>query len=174
MHKIEFKNLEINYICNPKLKNSYISIKKDEITLKTPEVSSAFITNLLNSKEQWIRKKLLELQNNRCVDKDIKDIELAKSYMKQRVELYAKKMGLIYNEIKFRRMKRRWGSCSSKKDITLNLYLYNTSKELIDYVIVHELAHLVQMNHSKKFHKIVMFSMPNTKELDKELKSIGL
>ena len=98
------------------------------------------------------------------------EIELAKNYMKQRVEFYAIKMGLIYNEIKFRRMKRRWGSCSSKKDITLNLYLYNTSKELIDYVIVHELAHLVQMNHSKKFHKIVMFYMPNSKELEKNLK----
>jgi predicted metal-dependent hydrolase len=174
MRKIEFNNLEINHICNPKLKNSYISVKKDEITLKTPKVSSAFINDLLKSKEQWIRKKLLELQNNRCVDKEIKDLVLAKSYMKQRVEFYASKMGLIYNELKFRRMKRRWGSCSSKRDITLNLYLYNTSKELIDYVIVHELAHLVQMNHSKKFHNIVNFYMPNAKELEKDLKKFNL
>ena len=94
--------------------------------------------------------------------------------MKERVDFYAQKMGLIYNELKFRRMKRRWGSCSSKRTITLNLYLFNTSKELIDYVIVHELAHLVQMNHSKKFHKVVAFYMPQVKELEIKLKAFTL
>ena len=121
-----------------------------------------------------MRKKLAEVQSKDYVNKNILDVNLAKEYMKERVEFYAQKMGLIFNELKFRRMKRRWGSCSSKRNITLNLYLFNTSKELIDYVIVHELAHLVQMNHSKKFHKVVEFYMPQAKELEKKLQSFTL
>ena len=121
-----------------------------------------------------MRKKLIELQNRDDIDKNIPDVEFAKNYMKERVSFFAKKMGLIYNELKFRRMKRRWGSCSNKGRITLNLYLFNTSKELIDYVIVHELSHLVQMNHSKKFHKVVEFYMPQAKELEKKLQAFSL
>ena len=121
-----------------------------------------------------MRKKLIEIQSRDSVDKNIVDINLAKNHMKERVDFYAQKMGLLYNELKFRRMKRRWGSCSNKRNITLNLYLFNTSKELIDYVIVHELAHLVQMNHSKKFHKVVEYYMPQAKELEKKLKGFNL
>lgn len=121
-----------------------------------------------------MRKKLQEVQSRDYVDKNICDIFAAKEYMQKRVEYFAVKMGLLYNELKFRRMKRRWGSCSSKRNITLNLYLYNTSKELIDYVIVHELAHLVQMNHSKEFHNIVKFYMPESKILEKKLQKFTL
>jgi len=121
-----------------------------------------------------MRKKLHELQSRVCANKNISNIDEAKNYMRQRVEFFATKMGLLYHEVKFRKMKRRWGSCSSQKNITLNLYLFNTSHELIDYVIVHELAHLVQMNHSKKFHKVVEFYMPDARELEKKLKEFTL
>jgi len=174
MQTIDFNGLHVEHICKPKLKNSYISIRKEGITLKTPKVSQVFINNLLHSKEAWMRRKLTEVQSRDYVNKNILDVNLAKNYMKERVEFYAQKMGLLYNELKFRRMKRRWGSCSSKRNITLNLYLFNTSKELIDYVIVHELAHLVQMNHSKKFHKVVEFYMPQAEEFEKKLQSFSL
>ena len=171
---IEFKGLHVTHICKPKLKHSYINITKEGVILKTPKVSSYYIDELLSSKERWIRKKLLTFEQKTQIDKTITDEKLAKDYMQSRIELFAKKMGLIYSELKFRRMKRRWGSCSSQKKITLNLYLYNTGKELTDYVIVHELAHLVHMNHSKQFHDVVCFYMPEAKELEKKLKAICL
>ena len=173
-NSLEFNGLHVEHICKPKLKNSYISIKKEGIFLRTPKVSNAFINDLLHSKESWMRKKLEEFANKTSINKNIKEVNLAKSYMAQRVEFFATKMGLEFNELKFRRMKRRWGSCSSKRNITLNLYLYNTSKELIDYVIVHELAHLVQMNHSRKFHNVVEFYMPEAKSLEKKLQAFSL
>ncbi len=100
------------------------------------------------------------------VNKEILDEDIAKNYLRNRVEIYSKKMNLSFLELKFRRMKRRWGSCDSKKIITLNIYLYNTPIEQIDYVIVHELAHLVHMNHSKKFHNLVNKYFPNAKEIE--------
>jgi len=83
-------------------------------------------------------------------------------------------MGLSYTEIKFRKMKSRWGSCSSKKTITLNTELMKVKKELIDYVLVHELAHLKHMNHSKEFHSLVENYLSDSKVLRKELKNINL
>lgn len=123
--------------------------------LKTPKVSKLYINDLLSKKEPWIRKKLQEIQKRVYVDKTIVDERAAKEYLRSKVDYYSKLMGLKFSELKFRKMKRRWGSCSSNRIITLNTYLINTPEPQINYVVVHELAHLVHMNHSKKFHSLV-------------------
>ena len=79
-------------------------------------------------------------------------------------------MNLSYSDLKFRKMKSRWGSCNSNGVITLNKKLIKTPEICIDYVIVHELAHLVHMNHSKKFHLLIDKYMSNAKKA-KELLS---
>ena len=98
----------------------------------------------------------------------------AEEYLTQRVEYFSKMMGLSYERLRFRKMKSRWGSCSSKKEITLNTQLMKIDKELIDYVVVHELAHLVHMNHSKAFHDFVENYLSGSKGLRKKLKDIRL
>ncbi|WP_457746273.1 M48 family metallopeptidase [Sulfurimonas sp.] len=99
---------------------------------------------------------------------------LAKKILKQRVEHFSSVMQLKYSEIKYRKMKSRWGSCSSKGVITLNCELVKLDKKLIDYVVVHELSHLVHMNHSKQFHMLVDSYLEGSKELRKQLKEIRL
>lgn len=98
----------------------------------------------------------------------------AKSYLIQRISYFAKMMNLQYSEIKFRKMRSRWGSCSSKRIITLNTELIKIKKKLIDYVLVHELAHLVHMNHSKAFHLLVEKYILNASKVRKELQNIYL
>jgi len=100
--------------------------------------------------------------------------DLCSSYLSKRVEYFSQIMNLSYTQLKFRKMKSRWGSCSSKKVITLNTQLIKIKKELIDYVIVHELAHLVHMNHSKKFHDLVDKYLQHSKQWRQELKTIYL
>lgn len=95
-------------------------------------------------------------------------------YLTKRVKYFSILMNLQYSALKFRKMKSRWGSCSSKKEITLNTELMKINKELIDYVVVHELSHLVYMNHSKAFHSLVEKYLPDAKKLRKELKNIIL
>ncbi|HEY6906360.1 MAG TPA: M48 family metallopeptidase, partial [Ignavibacteriaceae bacterium] len=65
----------------------------------------------------------------------------------------------------------RWGSCSASGNISLNYKLMKYRKELIDYVIIHELCHLKEMNHSKKFWKLVEGLVTEYKSLKRELKS---
>ena len=92
----------------------------------------------------------------------------------QRAEHYSKEMSLEYSALKFRRMRSRWGSCSSKRVITFNTELIKIDKRLIDFVVVHELAHLEHMNHSKKFHDLVSLYTPNARALNQELKRLSL
>ena len=150
--------MQITHICKPRLKNSYISVDKSaNIVLKTPKVSSSYIQKLLTQKENWIQKKLKQIEINPPIVLSLDNIHDAKNlvYLQQRVEFFASIMQLKYSELKFRKMKSRWGSCNSRGTITLNKKLINTPKECIDYVVVHELAHLVYMNHSKKFHLLI-------------------
>lgn len=108
----------------------------------------------------------------KCYDKFYKNH--AKNYLTPRVEHYSRIMELDFSEIKFRKMRSRWGSCSSMGVITLNIELIKIDKKLIDFIVVHELAHLVHMNHSKKFHSLVERYLPDAKALNRELKAIRL
>lgn len=78
-------------------------------------------------------------------------------------------MGKSALEIRFRRMKK-WGYCTSERKIRFNAYLSMMPNEIIDYVVSHEVAHLVEMNHSKRFWKVVEGMVPDYKRLRKELK----
>jgi len=97
-------------------------------------------------------------------------LDAAKEYLTPRVEYYAELMGLRHSQLKFRKMRSRWGSCNSNGVITLNTKLMKVKKEYIDYVVVHELAHLTHMNHSRKFHDLVEVYIQNSKALRKEFK----
>ena len=78
--------------------------------------------------------------------------------------------GLAPDSWRIRDIHSAWGSCSSKRNITLSLNLIKKREELIEYVVLHELCHLKHMNHSKEFWELVGKYMPNYKECRRELK----
>lgn len=73
-------------------------------------------------------------------------------------------------DIHFKKMHSRWGSCSSKKNLNFSLYIAQLPDELIQYVIIHEVAHLTHMNHSQNFWQEVSRSLPDYKSLRAQLK----
>lgn len=94
----------------------------------------------------------------------------AKDYLPVRVKELAEKYGSEYQRLALKNVHTRWGSCSKRKNINLNIHLMRLPDHLIDYVILHELAHTVEMNHSKNFWKLLDKLTGEAKQLDKELK----
>ena len=97
-------------------------------------------------------------------------IERAKRIFPERTAYFALRMGVDYGRITIREQKTRWGSCSSKGNLNFNWKLLLLDPELLDYVVVHELAHRREMNHSKNFWKIVEAELPDYRERRRRLK----
>ena len=88
----------------------------------------------------------------------------ARTKYKERVERYRKKLGVTYNKIYIRDQKTRWGSCSNKGNLNFNWRLIMASPSILDYIVVHELAHLVHANHGDDFWKLVESVIPDYRE----------
>lgn len=93
----------------------------------------------------------------------------ADEYLSARLSYWEKQMELVSNSLKVRDYKRRWGSCNAKGDITFNWRLILADDAIIDYVVIHELAHLVHLNHSKQFWQLVERYCKNWRVLRDEL-----
>lgn len=96
--------------------------------------------------------------------------KIATKYLRDRTILLSSKIGLSPSSLKVKKMKRSWGLCSRKGNISLNFKLMKLRPDLIDYVIVHELIHLVEFNHSRAFYQKLEVFLPDYKALQKELK----
>jgi hypothetical protein len=89
------------------------------------------------------------------------------------VERYAKQLGVEYNDILISDLKYRWGSCTLKGNLNFNWRLIKAPQFVINYVVVHELAHLLELNHSERFWNIVKVQMPNYLEAKEWLRENG-
>ncbi len=109
---------------------------------------------------------LTELEIRRLTDE-------ARSYIPHRVTHYADLLGVHPGRITIRCQKTRWGSCSAKGNLNFNCLLMLTPPEVIDSVVVHEVCHLLEMNHSKRFYEHVYRVYPEYKEHHGWLKKHG-
>ena len=95
-----------------------------------------------------------------------------REYLVPRVRELSRHTGLKYKRIFVRKQRTRWASCSRYKTISLNSKLLFLRPDLVDYVILHELCHLAEMNHSKKFWTLLKSHCPNYRRLDSELREM--
>lgn len=158
---------EIKY---SKIKNIYIQIKNGKIIIKAPEkVSKKEIEKIVEQKTEWIQKTI-EKENKKQEKKPKYTKEEFKKIIEKNSTELIQKTGLKPNKITIKQIKYAWGSCSSKKNITINLELIKYSEQAIKYVILHELCHIKHMNHSKEFWNLVEKYMPDYKQIKKEFK----
>ena len=138
-------------------------------------MKDADIRRFVTEKAAWVEKHLAARaampRQEKFTPEEIRLLALrAKQALPPRVAHYAKQMGVQYGRITIRSQHSRWGSCSGKGNLNFNCLLMLTPLEVWDYVIVHELCHLRQMNHSSAFWAEVESVMPNYREPKKWLK----
>ena len=168
-----------------------IQINPDlSVTVRAPMYApQSDIERILREKEGWIQKhieKIREMKEKKketqgesveseyLTNEEIKKLaDKALQHIPKRVSYYAKQIGVTYGKITIRNQKTRWGSCSSKGNLNFNCLLMLMPPEVIDYVVVHELCHRKQMNHSVAFWAEVEKVIPNYKEQVKWLKENG-
>jgi len=161
-----------------------IEITRDaEVLVRAPySMPSSEIEKFLKEKAGWIEKHLESVRkrnseqstNVELSEKQIRELaEKALEIIPKRVAYYAKIIGVTYGRITIRNQKTRWGSCSSKGNLNFNCHLMRMPMEIIDYVVVHELCHRKEMNHSEKFWAEVEKVMPDYKSRRKWLKENG-
>ena len=168
------------YVKRMNRKTLSISVDGDGNTIvKAPMgMNARDIMAFVNEHEEWIRHRKQEMQASRP-DKVLTMAEIRKlgdeavAYIPGRVRLYAQRMGLKYGRITIKNQRSRWGSCIAKKNLNFNCLLMLCPKEVIDAVVVHELCHLVHMNHSKEFYALVRSVYPEYDHWNGWLKENG-
>lgn len=144
------------------------------LTMSVPTYTSDFLAKrFLNRNREIIREKLPLKDPNEQRARDYQKkvlMKKAKEYLPYRLEYLAKLYGYKYDKCRLSHANTRWGSCSSQKTISLNIGLMNVPEVLRDYVILHELAHLNHMDHSKEFWNEVGSHDKNYKMHEKKLK----
>lgn len=163
-----------------------IQVNSDlRVTVRAPySASEKDIEEILKKKEAWISRHIEKIKKTKerfeaepteklTREKVIALAEEALKVIPERVEYFAKVIGVTYGKITVRNQKTRWGSCSSKGNLNFNCLLMLAPPEVLDYVVVHELCHRKQMNHSKAFWLEVEKVLPNYKEVRKWLKEEG-
>lgn len=174
---INVKNIRSNR------KTLSIELRPNEIIARTPmRMKEKEILNFIESKKDWIDKHLTKLNERQKVLNDLKPFTQeeikqftakAKLDIPKRVEYYAKIIGVDYNRITIRCQRTRWGSCSSKGNLNFNCLLVLLPDEIIDSIVVHELCHMKQMNHSARFYAEIDKVFPNYKKCHLWLKQNG-
>lgn len=134
--------------------------------------------NLIKDTKEYIKyqQSIITISSNSW-NKESKELfratlykNLAPTLLNSKVEYWADSMNLKPTKVSYRKTKRQWGSCSYKNSISLNTFLVMLPPKIIDYIIVHELAHITHKNHSKEFWALVEKYLPEYKDLRKELK----
>ena len=174
-------------VIRSKRKTLAIEIRPDmRVVVRAPEkIPQNEIIKFVEEKQNWIKKHLVQMyfkaeENKKhkkepaLTNADIEKLcQKALSVIPDKVKYYAEIMGVTYGRITIRNQKTRWGSCSSKGNLNFNCLLMLMPDKVLDYVVVHELCHLKQMNHSKKFWKEVERYMPDYPNYKKCLNENG-
>lgn len=163
-----------------------IQVNEDlTVTVRAPyRASRKEIERILREKESWIikSKERMRERAERNREADLTKLTMdevrlladeALRVIPERVAYFATQMGVTYGRITIRNQRTRWGSCSSKGNLNFNCLLMLTPPEVIDYVVVHELSHRKEMNHSKQFWSEVEKILPEYKKQERWLKNEG-
>jgi predicted metal-dependent hydrolase len=174
--------MAIKYLLKRNLRTSNlrVTIKEDGIVFVSAPMwlSVANLEDFLQRKSDWIAHKINLIKNQEAkimLPKGKKDYlqnkEKARKIITQKTKEVCEKIGLQFTKIRIGNQKSRWGSCAKNGTLSFNYKLIYLPENLREYIIVHEVCHLKELNHSSRFWRLVDDSFPSRKECRKNLKN---
>ncbi|MEC7713239.1 MAG: M48 family metallopeptidase [Candidatus Thermoplasmatota archaeon] len=163
----------IRYIKNNRAKRIVISVKPNFVRVTVPRRQTLKnAQKFVEQKIDWIKTHSKNMQILREKSEELPKIkrEEAREKLGNRLSELAQKHNFQYNRVSIRNQRTRWGSCSSKDNISLNMKLLHLPEHLIDYILLHELVHTRVKNHSKSFWDELETVVPNARSIDKQLR----
>ncbi len=171
--------MEFEYtIVRSNRKSVSIEVSQDcEITVRVPfSLSQRELDKILAEKKSWLERAVSKQLSKPSAKKEFTESEIeelrrrAKAVIPEKVIKYAKIMQVEPTSVKINSAKKRYGSCTSNNSLNFSLYLMAKDDIFVDYVVIHELAHIKHHNHSKAFYDFVGEFMPNYKDVLKNHK----
>lgn len=164
-----------------------MEIGKNGLIVRAPiKASDADIRAFIEKHLAWIEKHTKELESrekereargestDKLSEEELRELAArAREFIPERVRLYAPRIGVKFGRITIRNQRSKWGSCSSKGNLNFNCLLMLAPPEVIDSVVVHELCHLKEMNHSPRFYAEVKRVFPDYDRWNDWLKKNG-
>lgn len=161
-----------------------IEVREDgSVLVRAPQnCSERRIEAFLREKQGWIQDKVKSQRERQNRSEQIQPLseaearlyrEKAREIFQAKAEYYSRVMGVTFGRIAIRDQKTRWGSCSEQGNLNFNWRLIFAPAGVLDYVVVHELAHRREMNHSARFWKVVEETMPEYRKYVRWLKENG-
>ena len=163
----------IRYLKNNKAKRIIISIKPRFVRVTIPRRQTLKnAQKFVEQKIDWIKEHSSNMRKLVQKGKELPKIDKEEARVKlgKRLSELAKEYKFQYNKVSIRNQRTRWGSCSSKDNISLNMKLLHLPDQLIDYILLHELVHTRVKNHSQDFWNELETVVPNARTVDKQLR----
>lgn len=178
LNEMRIKDKTLKYAVEyKKLKYIRYKLYRGKLLLKLPTRYDKTIKECILKKENWIYDNIIKWEEH---EKDLKKLSKNKHLINRtsdefkkicnyHLDKYQKKLGVKVNKVQYRNTTRKWGSCSSKRNITLSKNLQYLPDNLISYIVYHELCHLIEMSHNQKFFELIKKEYPDYKKEDEEL-----
>lgn len=177
--KIQIHNKTIAYTFkrSRKAKRMRISIYCDGNVIVTApwQIQKNIVEKFIKDKSNWIFGKIVYFKQNPILRNSKADYlkykNIALKSVQEKIKHFNKIYNFPFNKINIKNQKTRWGSCSKKKNLNFNYRICFLSEEAADYIVVHELCHLKEFNHSQKFWDLVKQTIPYYKKIRKEIRN---
>jgi predicted metal-dependent hydrolase len=170
---------------NARAKHVSITVRPDgTVTVTQPPRISRFLVDLfIRSRRAWIEEKVAYFKNHPKAlstprrgtrAEYLKHKEAARVLVHNRLRYFSGLYGYQYNSVSIKNLTSRWGSCSIRRNLNFNYKILFLTPEQQDYIIVHELCHLAEMNHGSKFWALVQKQIPNYLEIRRTIRKFDL
>ena len=184
--QLKLENKIINYTLNTSKRARRVRLvvycDGSFVVIKPARLSENVVEKFILKKADWVLSKLEYFKKFEFKAKTFKNNRKeylaskaeALEFIKKRLDYFNEIYNFKFNKVSIKNQKTRWGSCSRKKNLNFNYKVLFLPSRVADYIIIHELCHLKELNHSQKFWNLVARAQPDYKNIKKELREGGV